>query len=846
LTPAEELLFNDYQAELRAHRVIDYDDILLYTRQLFEQEEDTLRDIQHRWDHILVDEFQDLDPVQYEIIKSLAACHGSLFAVGDDEQSIFSWRGADPRMIAYFMRDFGIRVPIILDVNCRSSKQIIETARRILPATDLYPRREIIAPRESPFEVETSGHSDEADEAQWLVQHLVADLTTSGLDPSEYAILYRTHDAGQRLEQALLAAGLACQLGKGRALSDDPVVAQLISSLRLVLEPDSELELERLARHVLPEGLITELAAVPGTSFRAKLRDRANTKAGEDARNCWRLLYQLENLRSFLRAHGELPSLVDAILSQGIGAYVSPLDDLADRLADPAAMPGARKLADRLLDTTALGGQVLLPTQGGLEILFRYMLRKVIPSLAVGYLVAGTSPTSKDFVLFEPDQRDSLVDQQTVTVGGIAPPTTKVLFSALQLIESRHFRKVFTEYVVFDTETTDKDVEECQVVELAAVRVRDGQIVDQFQTLVQCTRPISSGAAAVHGYADADLVGQPSLAEVWPSFRAFIGNAVLVAHNGHRFDVPVLRRLTSPWDGLAGVVFFDSLPLARCLFPTGGLRLEDLAIRFEVNAGRSHHALDDAVCLARVFERLQDERMRRSRVTSLTNLLDALAMAMAIEHSPQQDEVAEIVFRKGARRALGRFSEVLDHYAQEGAAHDIVCPPVAEVIDRLGGRELLEACRRETSPADRLPETYNRLRQILVLAVGETLEEQVRSFLDRTALSRSDGPGLDAGRICLLTFHATKGLEFSRVYVTGVEDFQLPGYYAMTENRETEIQEARRLLYVAMTRAKDRLHLTYCHERNGKPSGGTLLLSEMGLLPPKDGENRPALHQAAQ
>jgi DNA helicase-2/ATP-dependent DNA helicase PcrA len=87
-----------------------------------------------------------------------------------------------------------------------------------------------------------------------------------------------------------------------------------------------------------------------------------------------------------------------------------------------------------------------------------------------------------------------------------------------------------------------------------------------------------------------------------------------------------------------------------------------------------------------------------------------------------------------------------------------------------------------------------------------------------------------------LTFHATKGLEFSRVYVVGVEDFQLPGYLAMTENRENEIQEARRLLYVAMTRAKDRLHLTYCHQRSGKPSGGTLFLSEMGLLPPKHEE----------
>jgi superfamily I DNA/RNA helicase len=97
------------------------------------------------------------------------------------------------------------------------------------------------------------------------------------------------------------------------------------------------------------------------------------------------------------------------------------------------------------------------------------------------------------------------------------------------------------------------------------------------------------------------------------------------------------------------------------------------------------------------------------------------------------------------------------------------------------------------------------------------------------ALSTSEGASIDPERVSLLTFHSTKGLEFSRVYITGVEDFQLPGYYAMTEGRPEDVREARRLLYVGMTRAKDRLALTWCKERNGKPSGGTMFLTEMGL-----------------
>jgi DNA helicase-2/ATP-dependent DNA helicase PcrA len=88
---------------------------------------------------------------------------------------------------------------------------------------------------------------------------------------------------------------------------------------------------------------------------------------------------------------------------------------------------------------------------------------------------------------------------------------------------------------------------------------------------------------------------------------------------------------------------------------------------------------------------------------------------------------------------------------------------------------------------------------------------------------------MDTDRVSLLTFHATKGLEFSRVYIVGVEDYQIPGWHAITENLHEEIQEARRLLYVAMTRAKDRLILTHSKTRKGLPSGGTRFLDELAL-----------------
>jgi len=104
-------------------------------------------------------------------------------------------------------------------------------------------------------------------------------------------------------------------------------------------------------------------------------------------------------------------------------------------------------------------------------------------------------------------------------------------------------------------------------------------------------------------------------------------------------------------------------------------------------------------------------------------------------------------------------------------------------------------------------------------------------LLERVALSTSEGVEADPHRVNLLTLHSTKGLEFSRVYVIGVEDYQLPGYYAAVQHRKDEIEEARRLLYVGMTRAEDRLVLTRTDRRRGRDSGGNIFLNEIGLSP---------------
>jgi len=145
----------------------------------------------------------------------------------------------------------------------------------------------------------------------------------------------------------------------------------------------------------------------------------------------------------------------------------------------------------------------------------------------------------------------------------------------------------------------------------------------------------------------------------------------------------------------------------------------------------------------------------------------------------------------------------------------------------MGGATAMRRIRQEKTAEQRYPMAMARLRVLLDASRAETLEESLVRFLDRVALSTSQGVDADPHRVNLLTVHAAKGLEFSRVYVVGVEDRQFPGIQELSRNETDKIEEARRLLYVGMTRAKDRLVLTRVDRRNGEDTGGSQFLAEM-------------------
>src|SRR5881227_3411464 len=448
LTADDARLYREYTAWLAHRNMVDFDDLVTKAEELFRRRGDVADAIAARWDYLLVDEFQDVNAVQYDLLKRLAEPHGNFFAVGDDEQSIFTWTGADPYVLVRFGRDYGIERPIVLDRNCRCSRQIFETARRVLAQNPQLFEKQLSAEQESPYEAAAWAFRDEAEEASWLLEDLRSDCAASRLGWGDYAILYRRHKIGEYLEGRLVRAGIPCRLARGRSLVEDDVIKYVIAALRIVRDPNVPVALEAFAQCVLSAHFLQEVMASPpfplsanaergdAGDFLAAVRTLARRRPAQDpdTKKLWRLVFQVENLRALSRSHRALLPLVDEILSQSVGPYRNVLEERHDELTDPADTPEAVRLAQRLEQAMAGEHSIEIAPQGGLEIALRGMLL----AAGVRQVPSGTASPSTTSIPSLGEVGEVVEDVEVVTGADAGPPGLALtLFKALQLLHAR-------------------------------------------------------------------------------------------------------------------------------------------------------------------------------------------------------------------------------------------------------------------------------------------------------------------------------------------------------------------------------------------------------------------------
>jgi ATP-dependent DNA helicase UvrD/PcrA len=245
-----------YRQTLEAAQAVDFDDLLLKTLALF-SENGAVRDTyRHRFPYVLVDEYQDTNSAQYEIIRQLVGEGGNLTVVGDEDQSIYSWRGADIQNILDFEHDFpGARV-FRLEQNYRSSQAILDTASALVAHNLRRKGKALRAVRAAGAPVRLYTATDEYEEAAWVVDRIAGERS----GPARAAILFRMNAQSRLFEEALLRRRLPYVVVGGVGFYERREVKDLLSYLRLVLNPKDPVALRRVlnvpARGIGPKSVV--------------------------------------------------------------------------------------------------------------------------------------------------------------------------------------------------------------------------------------------------------------------------------------------------------------------------------------------------------------------------------------------------------------------------------------------------------------------------------------------------------------------------------------------------------------------------------------------------------------
>ena len=238
-------IYELYEKKLKTNNALDFDDLILKTLNLFEAAPDVLRYYQERFQYILVDEFQDTNRPQYLWVRALAGKHGNLCVVGDDDQSIYGWRGADIENILGFERDFPDTHTVKLEQNYRSTVTILEAANQVVAKNKLRKDKKLFTEGEKGERLIYRRCTNEYDEADFLATTM-KNLLNEGYASHDFAVLYRTHAQSRVLEEALMKSGIAYRIYGGTRYYDRKEIRDILAYLKVIENPKDAVSLKRI------------------------------------------------------------------------------------------------------------------------------------------------------------------------------------------------------------------------------------------------------------------------------------------------------------------------------------------------------------------------------------------------------------------------------------------------------------------------------------------------------------------------------------------------------------------------------------------------------------------------
>ena len=234
-----------YQELLIDNNALDFDDLLVITVRLLEEHPAIREKYAERFHHILVDEFQDTNMAQYTLLQYLSSVHHNIFVVGDSDQSVYRWRGADYRNIRRFEQDNANTQTILLEQNYRSKQNILDAAMAVIQKNENRTHKQLFSERGTGNKLSYFEASDDYAEAAFVVD-TIAQVTSNGIEPKECAVMYRTNAQSRLLEEAFLRANMPYRLVGAQRFYGRREIKDVVAYLRLIHNPHDQVSLARV------------------------------------------------------------------------------------------------------------------------------------------------------------------------------------------------------------------------------------------------------------------------------------------------------------------------------------------------------------------------------------------------------------------------------------------------------------------------------------------------------------------------------------------------------------------------------------------------------------------------
>lgn len=238
-------IYTEYAKRMKANNAVDFDDLIILTLKILTKSDWLREKYQERFEYIMVDEYQDVNKVQYMLTKILAEKHHNLCVVGDADQSIYSWRGADINNILSFERDYPEAKTILLEHNYRSTKEILDAANAVIKNNNKRKEKKLWTNIKGNkiFSYTSQNETTEASFISNMINNLV---NKKSIPLSDIAILYRTNAQAKPLEQELLKSGISYQIFGGLKLNERKEIKDILAYLQVITNPYDTLHLQRI------------------------------------------------------------------------------------------------------------------------------------------------------------------------------------------------------------------------------------------------------------------------------------------------------------------------------------------------------------------------------------------------------------------------------------------------------------------------------------------------------------------------------------------------------------------------------------------------------------------------